>query len=369
MSSSPERQNHYKEPWLAVNLSNLLPGLGQIYGGKKYRGWTLLCIQFLLILSIAYCLTSSVPIEYAAIPLMGYFGLMIFSLFDAYYATKHGNSAEFTELRSNTKDPWLAIFLNRIFILPIGHLYLGKLWGGLIILGVIIGFSIFNTMISLMFKQIPFISLLCSIPIGIVQAVAVAYLTYRDAPSNRQTNRHEIKLFLVAIGAVILMSIVLATTIRAFVAEARYIPSGAMIPTLAINDRLIIDKLTYRFRSPERGDIIVFNPTEQLQQEKFKDAFIKRIVGLPGDTIEVKSGKVYANGKVLTENYLDEAPNYSWSSKALTPDGKVPEGNYIVLGDNRNNSYDSHYWGFVPQDKIIGRATKRFWPWQRRGTL
>lgn len=369
MSSFPDRSIHHKEPWLAVNLSSLLPGLGQIYSGRKYQGWTLLVIQFLLMLLTVYCLTSSVPIEYAALPITGYFGLVVFSLFDAYSAAKQGNSAEFMEFRTTTKDPWLAIFLNRIFILPIGHLYLGKLWGGLIILAVIIGFSIFDTTISLMLKQIPLLSLLCSIAVGIVQGVVVVYLTYRDAPIERQTNRHEIKLFLVATGTVILINILLATTIRTFIAEARYIPAASMSPTLAVNDRLIIDKLTYRFKSPERGDIVVFNATEQLQKENFKDAFIKRIIGLPGETISVKGGNVYVNEKVLTENYLDEAPQYNWSSTALTPDGKVPEGNYIVLGDNRNNSYDSHYWGFVPQDKIIGRATKRFWPWPRRGIL
>lgn len=369
MSSFPDHQNHQKEPWLAVNLSSLLPGLGQIYSGRKYRGWTLLSIQFVLILSIVYCLVSTVQIEYAAIMLATWIGTIVYSMLDAYYITKQGNSAEFTEIRSNTKDPWLAILLSRTFVLPIGHIYLGKLWGGLIILAVIIGSSILDASISLILPQIPLLSLLCSILIAIVQGVVMVYLTYRDAPIDRQTNRHDVKLFLVAVGAVILMSIVFATTIRSFVAETRYIPAGSMTPTLAINDRLIIDKLSYRFRSPERGDIIVFNPTDKLQQEKLKDAFIKRIIGLPGDTIEVKSGKVYVNKNVLTENYIDEVPSYNWSSTELTPDGKVPEGNYIVLGDNRNNSYDSHYWGFVPQEKIIGRATKRFWPWQRRGNV
>ena len=99
------------------------------------------------------------------------------------------------------------------------------------------------------------------------------------------------------------------------------------------------------------------------------DHFIKRVIGLPGDRIEVKDGKVYINGKVISEKYLDEAPNYNWSSTALTPDGIVPKGHYLILGDNRNNSYDSHYWGFVPQDKIIGKAVVRFWPIDRIGSL
>ncbi len=167
------------------------------------------------------------------------------------------------------------------------------------------------------------------------------------------------------------LSAVLALGIRSFVAEARYIPSGSMLPTLQIDDRLIIDKVSYRFSNPVRGDIVVFNPTAQLEKEKFKDAFIKRVIGVPGDRVDVKSGKVYVNGKVLSENYLDEAPAYNWSSKSLTPDGSgiVPPNHYLVLGDNRNNSYDSHYWGFVPKDKIVGRAVVRFWPINRAGGI
>ena len=165
------------------------------------------------------------------------------------------------------------------------------------------------------------------------------------------------------------LSAVLAFGIRSFVAEARYIPSGSMLPTLHIDDRLIIDKISYRFSNPVRGDIVVFNPTAQLEKEKFKDAFIKRVIGLPGDRIDVKDGKVYINDKVLTEKYLDEAPAYNWSSTELTPDGIVPEGHYLVLGDNRNNSYDSHYWGFVPRQNIIGKATNRFYPVDRAGSI
>ncbi len=176
------------------------------------------------------------------------------------------------------------------------------------------------------------------------------------------------------------LSVVLAVGIRTFVAEARYIPSGSMLPTLQINDRLIIDKVTYLFSDPKRGDIVVFNPTAQLEKEKYKDAFIKRVIGLPGDRIDVKAGKVYLNNKLLTENYLDELSNRDWSTtdrftsnelyKVPWPkDGVVPKGQYLVLGDNRNNSYDSHYWGFVPKDKIVGKASVRFWPIDRAGGI
>ncbi|QIZ70219.1 signal peptidase I [Oxynema aestuarii] len=159
------------------------------------------------------------------------------------------------------------------------------------------------------------------------------------------------------------LSAVLALGIRHFVAEARYIPSGSMLPTLQINDRLIVDKLVYRFKEPQRGDIIVFSPTEALQRQNFKDAFIKRVIGLPGETIEVKGGRVYVNDRPLRESYIEDRPNYQYGPVT------VPEDSYLVLGDNRNNSYDSHYWGFVPQDRIIGRAAVRFWPPNRLGGL
>ena len=168
---------------------------------------------------------------------------------------------------------------------------------------------------------------------------------------------------LVEIAKTVAMAFVLSFGIRTFVAEARYIPSSSMEPTLQINDRLIIEKMTYRFNKPERGDVVVFNATDTLKEQNFHDAFIKRIIGLPGDKVVVRNGQVKVNGEIIREVYIKEKPNYNYGPVI------VPQGNYLVLGDNRNNSYDSHYWGFVPKDKIIGRAFVRFWPPQRVGAI
>lgn len=165
----------------------------------------------------------------------------------------------------------------------------------------------------------------------------------------------------------IALSALLAFGIRTFVAEARFIPSGSMLPTLEINDRLIIDKVSYRFEDPERGDIVVFQPTDELRRQDFKDAFIKRVIGIPGDRIAVRDGRVYINDQPLDENYIQEPPQYQWTPEELNLPDVIPPDSYIVLGDNRNNSYDSHYWGYVPRDKIIGRAIVRFWPPKRLG--
>jgi len=182
------------------------------------------------------------------------------------------------------------------------------------------------------------------------------------------------------------LSVILAIGIRQFVAEARYIPSGSMLPTLQINDRLIIDKLGYQFKDPERGDIVVFNPTNELKTQ-YKDAFIKRIVGLPGDRVELNNGRVYVNNKVVEETYVASnsnpaeletrkvnhqqtridvcPPNKRFLSQPVT----VPPKSYLVMGDNRNHSYDGRCWGFVPYENIIGRAIFRFWPFNSLGTI
>lgn len=172
----------------------------------------------------------------------------------------------------------------------------------------------------------------------------------------------------------ILLSGVLALGIRTFVAEARYIPSGSMLETLQINDRLIVDKLSYNFTSPKRGDIIVFNPTQALERENFHDAFIKRVVGLPGEKVELKNGKLYINGKTLQEKYIngqqtstDVCPveQLAYLAKPVV----VPPNSYLVLGDNRKNSYDGRCWGLVPRDRIIGKASVRFWPLNHLGAI
>ena len=185
----------------------------------------------------------------------------------------------------------------------------------------------------------------------------------QSEPQNKVSDTTNQENFWLEIGKTLAMAMVLSFGIRTFVAEARYIPSSSMEPTLQINDRLIIEKMTYRFQKPKRGDVIVFNATEALQAQNFNDAFIKRIIGIPGDTVIVSNGKVMVNGNAIKEFYIKEAPEYNYGPVT------VPENEYLVLGDNRNNSYDSHYWGFVPYEKIIGRASVRFWPPQRMGAI
>lgn len=158
----------------------------------------------------------------------------------------------------------------------------------------------------------------------------------------------------------VVVAVLLALFIRTFVAEARFIPSGSMEPTLMIDDRLIVEKLTYDFLKPTRGQIIVFMPPPTAHSDQ---AFIKRLIGMPGDTIEIANGQVIINGVPQKEPYIAAPPDY------YMPKTRVPQGNYFMMGDNRNNSQDSHIWGFLPRENIIGQAVFRFWPLNRIGTL
>jgi signal peptidase I len=166
-----------------------------------------------------------------------------------------------------------------------------------------------------------------------------------------------IKILVLALG--------LAFFIRTFVAEPRYIPSESMLPTLEIGDRLVVEKLSYYTHLPKRGDIIVFAPPPQLQAQGYlgDQAFIKRVIGLPGETIEIKDGRVFVDRQLLTESYIAEPPNYRMSPMV------VPPAQLFVMGDNRNNSNDSHVWGFLPKSNIIGHACFRFWPLERLGGM
>ena len=179
-----------------------------------------------------------------------------------------------------------------------------------------------------------------------------------DAPSKAWRSLRE-NLILITIA------LVLAFFIRTFIAEPRYIPSDSMLPTLETGDRLVIEKISYRFTSPKFGDIVVFQPPPELQSRGYSQdqAFIKRIIGTPGDTVKIDDGKVYLNGNILQEDYIKEPPLQAFQLV------QVPQNQYFMMGDNRNDSNDSRYWGFLPKKNMIGKAIFRFWPPGRIGTM
>jgi signal peptidase I len=159
------------------------------------------------------------------------------------------------------------------------------------------------------------------------------------------------------------LSLFFSFGIRTLVAESRYVASESMLPTLEVNDRLLIDKLSYRWSNPQRGDIIIFSPTQKLKQKNVRDTLIKRVIGLPGETVEIKEGRVYVNNQLLPEQYIAESLRYHWGPVT------VPSNSYLVMGDNRDRSYDGRYWGFVPRENVIGKAFIRFWSPERMGKI
>lgn len=169
--------------------------------------------------------------------------------------------------------------------------------------------------------------------------------------------------FIREVGQTLIFALILTFVLRTYVVEAREIPTGSMQPTLEIGDKLMVEKITYRFAEIKRGDIVVFAPPPEAQDEDIKLDWIKRVIGLPGDTIEVSHGKVFVNGDPQNEPYIAQEPAYVFSPVV------VPEGTVFVMGDNRNNSRDSTEWGVLPAANIKGRAFLRFWPWDRLGSL
>jgi signal peptidase I len=204
----------------------------------------------------------------------------------------------------------------------------------------------------------------------------VLYLTYRSVPENRERSSRKIIQFLVLFFILGLLGQSLPFLIRSYIAEARYIPSGSMEPTIQVNDRLVIEKVSYRFNEPKRGDIVVFNSTATLRSQGFKDAFIKRIIGIPGDHIELKQGGVYVNTHRLTEPYVangdptsTEICGLDGGSPFLAQPVTIPENSFLMLGDNRNNAYDGRCWGLVKRQEIVGKANKTFYPFNRAGAI
>ncbi|TCJ20524.1 signal peptidase I [Rubrobacter taiwanensis] len=148
--------------------------------------------------------------------------------------------------------------------------------------------------------------------------------------------------------------------VRPFIVEAFYIPSESMEPTLQVNDRVLAAKFVYYFTTPERGDIVVFRSVENPDED-----LIKRVIGLPGDTVAIQGGTLFVNGQPRQEPYVARGVGGFATFGPVT----VPEGHYFMMGDNRSNSQDSRVFGPVPEENLIGDAFLRFWPPGRIGLI
>ena len=179
-------------------------------------------------------------------------------------------------------------------------------------------------------------------------------------------------------GLTAVAAIALAIVVQAFVVKPYQIPSDSMANTLVPHQRVLVDRLIYRFRPVERGDIIVFR-CAALGNE----VLIKRVVGLPGDLLALRNGRLCVNGVQASDSFVDKVDGVPEPTDPADPDTssrpdapwslarpcRVPAGRYFVMGDNRTDSDDSRYWGTVPKGAIIGQAFMTYWPLSRIGSL
>jgi len=192
-----------------------------------------------------------------------------------------------------------------------------------------------------------------------------------DAEQKTSSSSHKTLIeWVLLIGAAILIALV----VKAFLFQAFYIPSDSMVPTLKTDDRVIVNKLSYKLHKVHRGDIVVFKtpkgPDGKPIDPTIKD-LIKRVIALPGETVTAQDGKVYVNGNPLDENYLPAGTvtDCSHFNGDCFPNGPLPADEYWVMGDNRQGSRDSRYFGPISKKEIVGRAFVRVWPLNRLGLL
>jgi signal peptidase I len=178
-----------------------------------------------------------------------------------------------------------------------------------------------------------------------------------ETPPNKSFRSH----WLFDWGETIIVAFIMALIIRAFFLQVFWIPSSSMEPTLEIKDRIVVNKIAYHFRQPRRQEIVVFrqvNPPDSIKRD-----LIKRMIGFPGETLQVKEGLIYLNGVSLEETHT---MNNDYSDFGPV---KIPADSYFVMGDNRPASADSRYWGFLPKKNLIGPAFIRIWPLSKLGLI
>jgi signal peptidase I len=201
------------------------------------------------------------------------------------------------------------------------------------------------------------------------------------ARTKKQTSRSSLVELVMIVG----VALGLALAIQAFLIKPFRIPSESMVPTLDINQRVLVDRVSYRFSNPDRGDIVVFKPPKGADnnacgvqhpsqsacprptRERSDTNFIKRVVAVGGDSLKIVDGRVYVNGRRQREPYA--RADSACGICNLPREIRIPRGYYFMMGDNRGESADSREWGPIPDDWMIGQAFMTYWPPGKVGTL
>jgi signal peptidase I len=192
-----------------------------------------------------------------------------------------------------------------------------------------------------------------------------------DGPPSRPARRSALERFVRDWGVVLVVALSVAFVVRVFIFSRFFIPSISMEPTLQVDDNILVNKLSYRVHPVHRGDVVVFDrPATGTFSSDIKD-LVKRVIATPGDTVEIRDCGVYLNGARLVEPYVAKDDSGAATcttafTDVIDPDGDgkvlVPAGDVLVMGDNRQHSYDGRFWGFLDQRLIVGRAFVIVWP-------
>ncbi|MEG3438410.1 signal peptidase I [Pannus brasiliensis CCIBt3594] len=355
LSGRQEATSIDKDPWLAVNLSMFFPGLGQWYGGKRIQGSIWALAQLSLIIFTLWSIFSPRGQIIAGLwSLLAIIVLYIVNIFHAHravYLARGDRNLE--KIPRKRKNPWFAVFASRV--LPgLGHLYGDRVIVGMIFLAV--------SMISLRLDDF-FASLIFLTPaIGSI----ATYHAYHSFPREFHPHRNTYRSLLALMVAVTFGFGTLCNYFPDWLSrnlELFEIPSESMFPTLKIGDRVFVSESSGYY--PQRGDIVVFHTPEKLKKlaPDAGEFFIKRVIALGGERVSLRQGKIYLNDRPLEKDYTP------MPGQADFPPVVVPPGYLFVLGDNRSQSFDSRSWGFLPEDHLVGRAFKIYWPLDRVRSL
>lgn len=344
-----------KDPWLAVNLSMFFPGLGQWYAGQRIQGLFWAIVQLSLIIFMFWSIFSHrgqiIASLWTLIAIIVVYILNIFHAHRSVYLARGDRTLE--KIPRKRKNPWFAVFASRV--LPgLGHLY-----GDRVILGVtFLAISLFSARLNDFFSHLLFLP-------PAIGSIAT-YHAYHSFPRQFHPHRHTYRSILALMVAVIFSWGIFCKAFPDWLDKKLgmfEIPSDSMVPTLQAGDRVFVSKESgYQ---PERGDVVVFRTPEKVKRlaPDSGDFFIKRVIAIGGDRVRVHQGKVYLDDRPLENDYTAEPADHTF------PPSIVPSGYLFVLGDNRARSFDSREWGFLPEEYLVGRAFKIYWPLDRVRSL
>lgn len=339
--------------WLAVNLSGIVPGLGQWYGDQWTKAVVIFSAFVVLVIHSLWSLFAAEGSTIRAFWLMGAAAVLyLLNVWDAFATV--GRPLYPPANKQQGQDVWYSVFLSQI--LPgLGQWYLGQAVVGSLFL--VVGVSL-----AMLANSLPML-----LPIACTVWSVAGYHAYRSAPVStaQKPSRSGAILVVVVLGSLLLRLGIGSVPMWIDQAVLQCIvPSESMVPTLQVGDRTFVSRdLLYQ---PKLKDIVVFKaPPEAITmlEADSETLFVKRVIGLPGQTVEIRAGKVWINQQLLEEEYVSVPIGYQWGPEI------VPSESYFVLGDNRNASGDSHVWGFLPRENIIGEAYKIYWPVDRVRSL